>query len=80
MLAGTCLYPAVHISLCPLPLQESAVAFLLHLDNGAKVQAHVYCCYDDAQMCGSPGGPSGGGGTCHGLAAGDGPSMQHCCW
>lgn len=27
-------------------LQGSAVAFQLHLDSGAKVQAHIYLCYD----------------------------------
>ena len=35
-------------------LQESAVAFLLQLDSGAKVQAHVYLCHAGAEPC-SPG-------------------------
>lgn len=35
----------------PNPLQDSAVGFLLQLDNGAKVQAHVFLCYADAQPC-----------------------------
>lgn len=31
---------------CPHPLQDSAVAFLLQLESGVKLQAHVYLCYD----------------------------------
>ncbi len=43
----------MHLPLCPLqlPLQDSAVGFLLQLDNGYKVQAHVYLCYADARPC-----------------------------
>ena len=49
-------------------LQESAVAFLLQLDNGAKVQAAVYLCHADPEPC-SPsaataaGGEEGGSGS-----------------
>lgn len=31
------------------PAQDSAVGFLLELDNGAKVQAHVFLCYAGAR-------------------------------
>lgn len=49
----------------PNPLQDSAVGFLLQLDNGAKVQAHVFLCYADAQPCShaaAAASSSGGGG------------------
>ena len=47
--------------LAPNPLQESGVAFLLHLDSGVKVQAHIYCCHADAEQPGKPGSAAGGG-------------------
>ena len=71
--AGRCpqhaqLAPANHSSRVPpgaaslYELQDSAVGFLLQLDSGAKVQAHVYLCYADAQPCSTAGGGGGGGG------------------
>ena len=50
-----CLHPPPH------PAQDSAVGFLLQLDNGAKVQAHVFLCYSDARPCRLAAGGGGGG-------------------
>ena len=55
----------MHLPLCPLqlqPPQDSAVGFLLQLDNGAKVQAHVYLCYADARPCKAGAAAAAGGG------------------
>lgn len=47
--------PAAHSSrvppaaASPCEPQDSAVGFLLQLEGGAKVQAHVYLCYADGQ-------------------------------
>ena len=54
-----------HLPLCPLqpqPPQGSVVGYLLQLDNGAKVQAHVYLCYADARPCKAGAAAAAGGG------------------
>lgn len=65
----------------PASPQDSAVAFLLQLDTGAKVQAHLYLCYDEAQPYDCPDGTASSGGARDGLAAAmPGTHAQHCCW
>lgn len=75
MKAGTYLAhpsePSTNLHLRPA-LQESAVAFLLQLDSGSKVQAHVYLCHAGAEPC-SPGAAAVPAGE-------DGSGTEHFCW
>ena len=57
----------------PTP-QGSAVGFLLQLDNGAKLQAHVFLVYADAQPC------SPGAGATGAMAAGGEERGEHFAW
>ncbi|PRW39236.1 hypothetical protein C2E21_7108 [Chlorella sorokiniana] len=66
--------------------QDSAVGFLLQLENGAKVQAHVFLCYADAQPCSHAAAAAArGGGGCSGGDEDDAQfawslvTRQHCC-
>lgn len=81
--ATICPVPTPYISdkLCPSLtqpfMQGSAVAFLVHLDNGAKVIVRIYLCFDDAREGRSGSGGNGGGESAGGQLP---PGARHCCW
>ena len=56
-------------------LQDSAVGFLIQLESGVKVQAHVYLCYDR-----QPGDACGASGSGRGRGPALVPGSDHFAW